>query len=373
VALLLACGDGGRHARQPVPVRTPLVATERSARGGVLVLIDENGTRQADLTKPLASASRDNSPAWSPDGQWVVFASSRGRPLTETSLWIVRARSGVEPVRLTGNGAVDRDPVFSPDGKWLVFASNRGGTFDLWRAPLRTGRDGRPRLVGPEQRLTETAGHELGPSFAPDGQRLVYTALSADSARSTLWLLSLADRAQRQLTEGPADITPAWSPDGRRIAFAAPAPGRRDADLYLVAAGGGDRRVVIDEPLADETGPRWSSDGRFLFATAVYRSLHQGRPVLGSVVVVELAGVPPVLRALHDPAVVESRLGVAVAPGGLRTDRLRANAPYRRALRLAIDQQLTRAAEELRRRVEESGDRAAPGGAPGGASGDPER
>ena len=52
------------------------------------------------------------------------------------------------------------------------------------------------------------------------------------------------------------------------IAFAAPQTSNpradQDADLYLIDADGGHRRLVLEER-GDETGPVWSADGRYLY------------------------------------------------------------------------------------------------------------
>jgi hypothetical protein len=144
----------------------------------------------------------------------------------------------------------------------------------------------------------------------------------------------------RQLTNGPADFTPAWRPDERAIAFAAPVKGRGDTDLFWVPTGGGERRALLDEPLSDETGPVFSRDGRFLFATSVYRSVADGAPVLASLVVLPLTERKPVLRALHDPVASDTRLGAAVGPGALDAERLRSNLPYAVALRQTMRREM---------------------------------
>lgn len=318
-----------------------IIATERGPRGGRLVLIAENGERLADLTRIGPVPVRDNSPAWSPDRRWVVFASSRGRrTLVETSLWITAAEPGAEPRRLTSEAAVDRDPVWTPDGRAIVFASDRGGSFDLWRLELAPGPNGWPEVAGAPEPLTRGPDHELHPSPAPDGRRIAFMQVSRDASRSSLWLLG-PDRTV-QLTQGPADMTPAWSPDGSTIAFAAPSA-KDDADLFAIRPDGSDRRPLVSEPLADQTGPVWSADGRFLFSTSLYRSVKSRKPVLSSITFVDLRESPPVVRALHDPVAVESRTSPAVDRAVLDVASLRKNLPYKEALRRAVEQALIRA------------------------------
>ena len=71
----------------------------------------------------------DYDPAWSPDGQSIVFTSER-----EGSADLFRVKpDGTALERLTDSPAYDDQAAFSPDGKQLVFVTTRaGGTADLW-------------------------------------------------------------------------------------------------------------------------------------------------------------------------------------------------------------------------------------------------
>lgn len=319
-----------------------IVAMQRARRGARLVFLDERGTRLGDLTQISAVPVRDNSPAWSPDGRWIVFASSRARAdLLHTSLWIVAAELGAEPRRLTFGEVDDRDPAWLPDGSGVVFASNRSGKFELWRLDLRPGPYGGPVPVRAPRQLTDGPRHALHPSPSPDGARIAYTQADLESGASELWLWETG--ATRRLTQGPADSTPAWSPDGKRIAFAALAErgqGAEDVDLFVIDAAGTNRHRVVDEPLALQTHPVWSADGRWLFATSLYRSVATGKPILSSVTFVDLAESPATLRALHDPMAVESRANPALARQTLDARALHDNPRYHDALASAVEQHL---------------------------------
>jgi len=292
-------------------------------------------------------------PSWSPDGRWLVFASNRDRRGSEaTSLWLIEHRRGARPVRLTSGETVDRDPRFTPDGGAIIYASaptSRGeATLDLWLQPVDLAAGS---ASGPPRRLTETADvDELSPSPMPDGSGVVYMAIDRASQRSTLHALPLAGGRRagepRRLTDGPFDATPSVSPDGRTIAFAAPVAGRDDTDLHAIDAGGGNRRVLVDDPLGDETGPAWSADGRWLFATSVIRSMEDGRPLMAALVCADLRERTVLLRALHDPAGVITRLGVAVGPRTLDATALHKNPLHRDKWRRILDQELERQRRE---------------------------
>lgn len=325
----MACGP---RATPPVSLGGPLaiVTTERTSRGGRLIAVADDGSRLRALTAVSRKLTIDQHPYFTPDGAWIVFSSNREREHpAESSLWVLASRGGL-PLRLTRGAHSERDPRVAPDGKTLYFASDREGSFDLYRAPLE--RRGRTLALGVWQRLTVGDGQELSPSVSPDGASLIYMVID-EAGESALYRQSTTGQdPATPVTQGPRDMTPAWGPKGQ-IAFASVAPGRDDADLYLMDVSGQNRRLVIDEPLGDETGPRWSKDGRHLFATSVFRSERDGRPLLGSVVYVDLEEPVWTLRALHEPGAVESRIGVALADRSFDPQSLAENRTYGDALR----------------------------------------
>jgi Tol biopolymer transport system component len=332
-----------------------VTAEGKGQRGGRLVWVDQNGARLGDLTPGEAKPTVDMNPSWSHSGQWVAFSSNRGRArFEESSLWLVAARPGAEPIQLTRGNAVDKDPRFTPGDRAIVYAAHIGdGSFDLWLLPL-SWPDGRgaPPVPGRPRRLTRTPRlHEMAPAPRPDGSGIVYMAIDPATTRSRLYSLALPGGRPVPLTSGPFDNTPSVSPDGRTIAFSAPVKDRGDLDLHAVDARGKHRRVLIGDPTADESGPIWSRDGRYVFATAIVRSAQNGRPLLSSLVFVDLRERNHQLRALHDPMVLENplayvpRLGAALGPIALDPVRLHRNWTHRKA----ADAILTNAVESNQR------------------------
>lgn len=329
--------------------------TEQWAQGGRLVVVDDAGDRQAVLVPPAPgppTVVRDEQAAFSPDGRWIAFVSTRGRDLDHPRLWLVPAVTGAVATPISDGPGADLSPAWSPDSAALVFASDRAGSFDLYRLALDD--HGQPR--GAPVRLTSAASHELAPSVGPDGRIVAQVIEPGLAPRSYLALVD-GGGDLAPLTDGPLDATPAWAPDGRRLAYATRRlrdDGREDSELMVLDLGRAVPPVAVTElPTTDESGPVWSHDGRWLFATSVVVDADD-QPRWSSVIAIDLREPRFVPRMLRDQVGAIVRAGPALAP--LRLDELAlARAPaYLPALAVAL------------RELEEA--RAAAVGAPDGAA-----
>jgi Tol biopolymer transport system component len=325
------------HAALVRPSATRLVAVERGQLGSRLVMVDEEGLRQRVLTDAEGKPTLDVMPAWSPDGRWIVFASSRGRGERageRFSLWIVSALApDAAPVRLTNAAAVDWTPAWTPSGDAIVFASTgESGSFDLWRLELRPGSGDAAPAAGKLTRLTSTPAEEKDPAVSPDGKSIAYTAVDGDVHR--VMIAGADGTGAHELAEGDE---PAWSKDGDWLAYVAPAAARRDLDVWRIGVDGRGRAPLVDDDLADEHAPRLSADGCFLLATSLLRN-DEAQIVTSTLVVAPLctkAAAAPRWQALIEvhPA---PRMGVALAPVPLRADVLARAPAYKDALKRSL-------------------------------------
>ncbi|MSQ03202.1 MAG: tolB protein precursor protein [Myxococcales bacterium] len=188
-------------------------------------------------------------PAWSSDGQSVVFESSA---LSFRDLFVV-PRDGGEAVRLTDAPGGSFDPIPSPDGTTITYASSRDGDLEIYAQVLD---------LGPTRRLTSVPGEDRRPAFRPDGGRIGW--LATRDGRARVWTMAADGSDALPLL---ADTRPvehldfAWSPDGIRVVLVEQASPTA-LDVVIVDA-------VRRRELARLTGgineqPAWSPDGAWL-------------------------------------------------------------------------------------------------------------
>jgi len=211
----------------------------------------------------MADETNQGQAAWSPDGTRVAF---RAGPDGDTEIWVVNHDgTGLRRVTDTPNpSATDTrfasQPSWAPDGQSIVFRTDRRDptNADLWII----GADGsnlRP--------LVQTQGNERYPTFSPDGTRLAYRS---DIDGDPEIYVARADGSNPvQLTNNSLyDSAPAWSPDGSRIAFErGPAdagtnssPAYAAMELWTMPATGGNEQPLTSNAVHDE-GPAWAPDG----------------------------------------------------------------------------------------------------------------
>jgi TolB protein len=152
-------------------------------------------------------------PAWSPDGKTIAIAADR-RQANGTRLWAIdlasKALRPITPVRENAPFVRDEDPAWSPDGETIVFTSNRQASSadhesDLDIYQIRPDGSGLTRL-------TDDPGVATDPTYSPDGKRVYFASdrLKAKSYERELYVMAAGGGKQQRLTreERPQNSAP---------------------------------------------------------------------------------------------------------------------------------------------------------------------
>ncbi|PYH94542.1 TolB, C-terminal domain-containing protein [Aspergillus ellipticus CBS 707.79] len=169
-------------------------------------------------------------------------------------------------------------PSWSADGEWLVFGVGSWfqarGAWGGWIVRATANGTFSEVLVNSSYSLTNTTALSNGfPSFSPDGTKIVYRVWGADTAASGnksaigLRMLDLETRTVTVLTT-EWDNLPQFSPDGSRILFTRKTS-TYSYDILTMRPDGSDIRVLTSSG-ANDAHAVWSHDGRILWSTGMY-------------------------------------------------------------------------------------------------------
>jgi Tol biopolymer transport system component len=274
LVLLAACGRAGGKGgtggtsgqgsqAPPAPETTGRVVFVSDSRTNLdLFVLDLSSGQITALTR---NPSQDLSPASSPDGSRIAFASSN----VEGHLQIAAMNadgSGTKALTRCSLPACTSDgsPAWSADGTKIAFGrltpSNR---FQVWVM----GADGSGQRKLFEDHFTGGASTDVvaSPTWSPDGKRIAF------EKDHKIYVMGPDGADVEALTgSGPAsDFAPAWSPDGKRIAFMS----NRDGHFKIYATnpdGSGVVKLTGDQPgapIAEDANPAWSPRGtKILFS-----------------------------------------------------------------------------------------------------------
>jgi len=305
--------------------------------GGAITLPAQTAPTALPKTPPtvdqILSLRRAGSPEISPDGRWVAYTvreTNWDENAYETEIWLADTTGAGNAAgrQLTNAKKSSQSPAWSPDGSRLAFASDRSDKRQIYLINP---------LAGEAEALTSVEDGITNFAWSPDGRSIAYTAtepkpaaqkdrekkygefelVDLDFRMAHLFVIDVATRATRTLTSGAFTVGSfQWSPDGKSIAFdhrlndSPASSGSADISIVTVADASVRKLVTQDGP---DSKPVWSPDGsRIAFETAMANPAFYYSN--GLIATVPAAGGTP---AVLTPSFDEDPSIVAWRPSGL--------------------------------------------------------
>ncbi len=236
--------------------------------GDQIVLISvADGTVRSLRNTPGENAS------FSPDGQYVVYDRKSREGVAEHDIFALSVEDGRETT-LVEHPADDLALGWSPNGNWILFASDRSGPWGIWAIGVTRGTaHGDPQIL-------KTGG----PAITPMGFTRNGSFYYGNSSRNEDVYVAKLDPQAGRFMGRPEKVTQRYeglcgsadySPDGKNLAFACssgPIEGYRGRNILRIRSleTGKDREFLTE--FGSIHGPRWFSDNRFLLITGVEES-----------------------------------------------------------------------------------------------------
>jgi Tol biopolymer transport system component len=252
VGALAILAVGGPATRATFPAQNGRIAFQVEKRSGTAIYtIKPNGTGLRRLT-PVNGEALD--PDWSPDGSRIAFA------LNECRVAIMNADgSGRTVLPSETPGGCEAGPSFTPDGSRLVYERYDPPKDDaVWSMNL-DGTD-RRRITAPD-----VGGGD--PNVSPDGETLSF--LGGTAKVTALFTASLDGSNVLRVTPNP-DIAYKhdWAPDGRHIVIATNAnyPNHKSPNVATIRPDGSHVRMLTHYTGGEKgaLAGSYSPDGRWI-------------------------------------------------------------------------------------------------------------
>lgn len=221
-----------------------------------IFLMDANGENKRQLTY---SPKGDSHPRWSPDGQTLMFISSRK---DGNQVWLLPMDGG-DARQLTTLTTGVSSPIWSPDGKYIAFASDvfpECGADDDCNKKIQESTD-------------------AGPIHAHLADELLYRHWNSykDGKYTHVLLVEVETGEVFDLTPGYYDSPSfslgggsgfVFSLDSKEICYVSnhdmDQASSTNKDLWIVSVSGGEAKCITSQNKAYDGDPQYSPDGRYI-------------------------------------------------------------------------------------------------------------
>jgi TolB protein len=122
--------SGAIEVEPKINPKTGADMVDVSGRSGLPQLYHMN-LQGTDVQRLSAGTGEATNPSWSPDGEHVAFAWTKGFEPGNYNIFVMDVTSQ-QTTQLTANEGRNENPSFAPDATHIVYASKRGGRSQIW-------------------------------------------------------------------------------------------------------------------------------------------------------------------------------------------------------------------------------------------------
>lgn len=196
----------------------------------------------------------------------------------EMDLYVVDRKTNALK-RLTNVRGYDAEGSYSPDGQWIVFTSTRDAFNRTLSASEQKQLDVDPSFFAEiyimradgsgARRLTNVNGYDGGPFFFPDGSRLVWRRFDEAGLIADVWTMKPDGSDERQVTDFKSmSWAPYLHPSGEYLFFASNKYGFENFEIFIVDTKGTKEPVRVTFTPGFDGLPVPSPDGTQLAWTS---------------------------------------------------------------------------------------------------------
>ncbi len=183
----------------------------------------------------------NGAPAWSPDGKTLAMALSRsGNP----EIWLLDVASG-HYTQLTHDASINTEPCWYPDGQHLAFTSDRGGFPQIYKVS---------RQGGDTQRISFDGNYNASCAISPDGSKMAVVHREKGQTFQ-IAIQDLGSGEMSVLSQSRLDRSPSFAPNGNMLVYATL---HQNQGMLALISPDGRVKVLLPEQQGEAGEPAWS-------------------------------------------------------------------------------------------------------------------